>query len=71
MFTNINVGDDDDEVFILRESFSTTLTDVFLVNWHIPINRYLFVLCDSFWFVVVPFVNCLGVIALAHAQFDV
>ena len=30
MFSNINVGDDDDEVFILRESFSTALTDVFL-----------------------------------------
>ena len=30
MFTIIDVGDDDDEVFTLRESFSTTLTDVFL-----------------------------------------
>ena len=49
------------------KTFSTT----FSTNWHISNNRYLFVLCDSFWLVVVPFVNCLDVIALVHAQFDV
>ena len=49
------------------KTFSTT----FITNWHILQHCYLFVLCDSLWFVSVPFVNCLDVIALAHVQFDV